>query len=95
MDPPRHRLNQMAVNKVRINIVSHNINGFSGCKDYLKMKCDDDANSILCLQEHWLRPAYKNMKSINQLRTVHPRFDGYGVSAMKNVHNSAIMKGRP
>ena len=37
--------------KVRINVVSHNINGFSGCKDYLQMKCDDNVNSILCLQE--------------------------------------------
>ena len=42
-----------------------------------------------------LRPAYKNLKSINQLRTVHHAYDGYGVSAMKNVHNSAILKGRP
>ena len=85
----------MAANKVRVDVVSHNINGFSGCKDYLQMKCDDNVNSILCLQEHWLRPPYKNIKSINQLRTVHPCFDGYGVSAMKNVHNNSIMKGRP
>ena len=85
----------MAAKKVSINIVSHNINGFSSSKDFLVSKCDDDANSILCLQEHWLRPAYKNLKSINQLRTIHSNFDGYGVSAMKNVHNNSILKGRP
>ena len=85
----------MAAKKVSINIVSHNINGFSSSKDFLVSKCDDDANSILCLQEHWLRPAYKNLKSINQLRTIHSNFDGYGVSAMKNVHNDSILKGRP
>ena len=81
--------------KVSINLVSHNINGFSGSESYLNMLCEDDSNSILCIQEHWLRPAYKNLKSINQLRTVHDNFDGYGVSAMKSVHNDAILKGRP
>ena len=32
---------------------------------------------------------------MNQLRTVHPAFDGYGVSGMKNVHNDAVLNGRP
>ena len=86
---------EMENKKVSINLVSHNINGFSGSESYLNMLCEDDSNSILCIQEHWLRPAYKNLKSINQLRTVHDNFDGYGVSAMKSVHNDAILKGRP
>ena len=81
--------------KVRINLTSHNINGFSGSEHYLKTRCNDNANSIICVQEHWLRPVYKRIKSINQLRTVHTSFDGYGVSAMKNTHNAAVSKGRP
>ena len=81
--------------KVSINLVTHNINGFSSSENYLNMVCNDDLNSIICIQEHWLRPAYKNLKSINQLRTVHHAFDGYGVSAMKGVHNSSILTGRP
>ena len=67
--------------KVRINLVSHNINGFNSSESFLNMVCEDDHNSILCVQEHWLRPAYKKLKSVNQLRTVHECFDGYGVSA--------------
>ena len=59
------------------------------------MMCEDDFYSILCIQEHWLRPAYKRLKSVNQLRTVHEHFDGYGVSAVKHVHNNAILSGRP
>ena len=85
----------MAANKVSVSILSHNINGFSSSESFLHMRCDDDPNSIICVQEHWLRPAYKNIKSVNQLRNVHPKFDGYGVSAMKGVHNNAIMTGRP
>ena len=85
----------MAANKVSVSILSHNINGFSSSESFLRMRCDDDPNSIICVQEHWLRPTYKNMKSINQLRNVHPKFDGYGVSAMKGIHNDAIMTGRP
>ena len=59
------------------------------------MRCSENSNSIFCIQEHWLRPVYKNIKSINQLRSVHPSFDGYGVSAMKDTHNSVIRAGRP
>ena len=81
--------------KVSINVISHNINGFASSESYLNMLCEDNVNSILCVQEHWLRPTYKKMKSVNQLRLVHESFDGYGVSGMKSVHNEAILTGRP
>ena len=81
--------------KVRLNLVSHNINGFNSSESFLRTLCEDDFDSIICIQEHWLRPAYKKLKSVNQLRTVHDNFDGYGVSAMKHVHNDAILSGRP
>ena len=81
--------------KVSINISSHNINGFNGSSHYLKARCESDSDSVLCVQEHWLRPAYKNIKSINQLRVVHPHFDGYGVSAMRDIHNESVRVGRP
>ena len=57
-------------------------------------QCNNNLNSIFCIQEHWLRPAFKNFRSINQLRVVHPLFDGYGVSAMKDTHSSKISSGR-
>ena len=39
----------MENNKVSINLVSHNINGFSGSEGYLKTVCEDDPN-YLCLK---------------------------------------------
>ena len=88
--PPQLHL-QMA-NKVSISLSTHNVNGFK--QDYLNSRCVNDPNSILCIQEHWLRPAHKNFCSINQLRSVHSAFDGYGASAMKKSHYSKISSGR-
>ena len=79
-------------NKVSIRLSTHNINGFK--EDYLNSRCDANTNSILCIQEHWLRPTYKKVKGINQLRTIHSLFDGYGVSAMKRTHTDKVRYGR-
>ena len=79
-------------NKVSITISSHNINGFK--EDYVHSRCNSNLNSIHCIQEHWLRPAHKKIRGVNQLRVVHPAFDGYGVSAMKKVHTSGVYRGR-
>ena len=83
------------LDKVSISIFSHKINGVLGSEHFLHSKCSENEMNIFCVQEHWLHPNYKRVKSINQLRTVHPSFDGYGVSAMRNVHNEAVMKSRP
>ena len=91
---PHQRLILMA-NKVSINLSTHNIHGFHGSKDYLNARCGRISDSIICVQEHWLRPAYKNLKSVNQIRVVHPEFDGYAVSAMKGSHTKNISCGRP
>ena len=88
---PLQLLLQMA-NKVSINLSTHNINGFK--EDYLDSRCSSNTNSILCLQEHWLRPTHKNIRSINQLRSVHAAYDGYGTSAMKKTHYSGVSSGR-
>ena len=80
------------MDKVRIDISSHNINGFKN--DYLNLRCESAPNSIFCIQEHWLRPTYKKVRSINQLRVVHPLFDGYGVSAMNESHYQKVNVGR-
>ena len=64
-------------NKVSINVITLNINGFTSSENYMNMLCEDDVNTILCVQEHWLRPAYKNIKLVNQLHMVHPSFDSY------------------
>ena len=82
-------------NKVSITLSTHNIHGFNGSREFLKDRCERLPNSIFCIQEHWLRPPFKNFKSINQIRSVHSKFDGYGVSAMKSTHNSGISSGRP
>ena len=81
--------------KVSIAISTHNIHGFKSNSHYLNERCNKLSNSIFCIQEHWLRPAYKNVKSMNQIRVVHSDFDGYGVSAMKNEISSGIAAGRP
>ena len=82
-------------NKVSIQLSSHNINGFASSEHFISTKCDENENRIICVQEHWLRPAFKNIRSINQLRSIHPSFDGYGVSAMTDIHSSTLTKGRP
>ena len=92
---PIHKKPKMEHNKVSISLSSHNINGFASSESFLHMRCSDEANSIFCVQEHWLRPVYKKVKSVNQLRLVHPSFDGYGVSAMKDVSNANVRSGRP
>ena len=48
--------------------------------------------SIRAIQEHWLQPPYKKQQGVNQLRYVHPNFDGYGVSAMSRSSESKVMK---
>ena len=75
-----------------MKISSHNVNGYK--EDYMNSRCNDSIDTIFCLQEHWLRPAYKKIRGLNQLRVAHPSFDGYGVSAMKGVHYSGINCGR-
>ena len=78
--------------KVSMKISSHNVNGYK--EDYINSRCNNSLNSIFCIQEHWLRPTHKKIRSINQLRVAHPSFDGYGVSAMKGVHFNGVNRGR-
>ena len=78
-----------------ITLSTQNINGFKGSKDFLHSLCDKYPDSIRGIQEHWLSPAYKNIQGVNQLRALHPDFDGYGSSAMKKVHEQGIRVGRP
>ena len=43
----------------------------------------------------WLRPPFKRMKGVNELRHVHKDFEGFGTSAMKKPIGEKILKGRP
>ena len=74
-------------------VCSHNVNGFHRSKDFLKGKCDENENLIYALQETWLKPPYKNHLGVNELRHLHPDYEGYGVSAMTS--DKTIRKGRP
>ena len=78
-----------------ISIITHNVNGFKHSKNFLYSQCAKKSNSILAIQEHWLRPPYKKQFGVNQLRCLHPDFDGYGTSAMKNSSETKIIAGRP
>ena len=78
-----------------ITISTHNVNGFSRSKDFLRYQCSDGPNSIRAMQEHWLRPPYKKQYGVNQLRCLHPDFDGYGTSAMEKTIGTKILNGRP
>ena len=84
-----------AMEKQTIKISSHNINGFSRNKEFLKTRCSNEPDSIICLQEHWLRPPFKRVQGVNQLKNVHKNFDGWGTSAMKNSMEAEIRIGRP
>ena len=57
--------------------------------------CDKNKNSIRAIQEHWLKPPYKRYSGVNQLRSLHPEFDGFGTSAMEHAFDKKILKGRP
>ena len=86
----------MDLNKsMKITILTQNVNGFTRNKDFLFSHCDSNENLIRAIQEHWLKPPYKKQAGVNQLRTLHPDFDGFGTSAMKKNIDSQILKGRP
>ena len=78
-----------------ITISTHNVNGYTRSKDFLRSLCDDVPNAIRGLQEHWLRPPYKKQHGVNQLRCLHPNFDGFGTSAMKKSNETKVNIGRP
>ena len=79
----------------KLTISTHNINGYCRSKEFLRAQCHDTPNSIPAFQEHWLRPSYKKQAGVNQLRCLHPDFDGYGTSAMKHSSETQVMNGRP
>ena len=77
-----------------ICIRSHNIRGFNERKDFLKSQCHSNSHLIHCLQEHWLPPPFKKRAGTNAFRTVHPDFEGFATSAMKEAEETAIRRGR-
>jgi len=52
----------------------------------VRLLCEQ--HDVLFLQEHWLRE-----DELSKLNTLHPDFNGYGISAMKT--DSSILRGRP
>ena len=85
----------MDPNNFSLKIRSHNINGFSNSKSFLYQECNEKNFSILAVQEHWLRPAYRKINGINQLKILHPDFDAFSISAMDKQMENSILKGRP
>ena len=81
--------------KSTITISTHNINGYARSKEYLRDSCERTPDAIRALQEHWLRPPYKKQFGVNQLRCLHPDFDGYGTSAMSKTVQAKVASGRP
>ena len=81
--------------KTFITLSTHNVNGFSRSKSFLHSQCESAPNSIRGIQEHWLRPSFKKQLGVNQLRVVHPDFDGFGTSAMSKSVQTGISLGRP
>ena len=80
--------------KTILKLRSHNINGFKNSKEFLFQECNSGTFDILAVQEHWLKPSYRKHLGTNSLKTLHPMFDSYATSAMKNLDN-CILKGRP
>ena len=84
----------MDIPTTKVTISSHNVNGFSRSKPFLHSLCDSVPNAIRGIQEHWLMPPYKKQLGVNQLRTLHPNFDGFGNSAMKKDVETQFRRGR-
>ena len=78
-----------------LSFPTHNINGFDRHADFLKTRCENEPDTIQCIQEHWLRPPFKKIKGVNKLRHLHKDFDGYGLSAMKKSMEEKVRIGRP
>ena len=78
-----------------ITISTHNVNGYNRSKEFLRSLCSDYPNAIRGIQEHWLRPPFKKQHGVNQLRCLHPDFDGFGTSAMKSDMDKKLNIGRP
>ena len=86
-------MDQAAISNITIS--THNVNGYSRSKEFLHSLCVQAPHSIRAIQEHWLRPPYKKQFGVNQLRNLHPDFDGFGTSAMKKSSETGINLGRP
>ena len=84
-----------ATSKSKITFSTHNVNGYKRSKEFLNSQCENNPNSIRAIQEHWLRPPYKKQFGVNQLRCLHPDFDGFGTSAMSRSCDSKVNTGRP
>ena len=80
---------------INITVSTHNVNGYSRSKEFLHPQCLQSPDSIRAIQEHWLRPPYKKQSGVNQLRHLHPDFDGFGTSAMKKASESKVNVGHP
>ena len=85
----------MAPQSHTLKIRSHNVNGFEHSREFLYDECRSDSFSLLAIQEHWLRPAYRKQMGINRMKVLHPDFDAFGVSAMASQVEKSVMKGRP
>ena len=81
--------------ETQITIQSHNIRGFNNSKEFLLSQSKENPFLIQAIQEHWLPPPYKRQAGVNKLRTLHPDFEGFGVSAMKKSMENEIRRGRP
>ena len=79
----------------RISFSTHNLNGFTRNRKHLHARCNDEPSTVQCLQEHWLKPPFKRVKGVNELRYVHEDFEGFGTSAMKESTSKKVLKGRP
>ena len=69
-----------------IRTISWNCNGYNSSEYDVRLLCEQ--HDVLFLQEHWLRE-----DELSKLNTLHPDFNGYGISAMKT--DSSILRGRP
>ena len=50
---------------IHITLSTHNVNGFSRNKDFLRAQCDSNTNAIRAIQEHWLKPPFKKHSGVN------------------------------
>ena len=78
-----------------MTLSTHNVNGFRNSEDFLRSRCEESSHAVFAIQEHWLKPHIRRQPGVNLLKTLHPKFDGFGTSAMTSKMSSEILKGRP
>ena len=70
-----------------VGVATYNLHGLNNGRSGLLELCNNTDIHIIALQEHWL--------CNNNIHTIHPDFDGFGISSMTERLHNEVYRGRP